>query len=36
MTLAAHESIRRFLIHVLPAGFTAFATTGCSPWLPRR
>ena len=30
MTLAADEFIRRFLIHVLPAAFTAFATTACS------
>jgi hypothetical protein len=31
MTLAADEFIRRFLLHVLPRGFTASATTGCSP-----
>jgi Putative transposase len=31
MTLATGEFIRRFLIHVLPSGFTASATTACSP-----
>jgi len=30
MTLAPHEFIRRFLLHVLPHGFTASAITG---WL---
>ena len=29
--LATHEFIRRFLIHVLPAGFIASATMACSP-----
>ncbi len=31
MTLGADEFIRRFLLHVLPRGSTAFATTACSP-----
>ncbi len=31
MTLAADEFMRRFLLHVLPAAFTASVTTGCSP-----
>jgi hypothetical protein len=31
MTLAAHEFIRRFLMHVLPTAFTASAIMGCSP-----
>jgi len=31
MTLSADEFIRRFLLHVLPNGFIASATTGCSP-----
>jgi hypothetical protein len=31
MTLAADEFIRRFLLHVLPKGFTASVTTACSP-----
>jgi Putative transposase/Transposase zinc-binding domain len=31
MTLATHEFIRRFLIHVLPKGSTASATTGSWP-----
>jgi hypothetical protein len=31
MTLDADEFIRRFLIHVLPDGSTASATTACSP-----
>jgi hypothetical protein len=31
MTLATAEFIRRFLIHVLPQGFTASATMACSP-----
>jgi len=30
MTLSAEEFIRRFLLHVLPSGSTAFATTGSS------
>ena len=30
-TLAAHEFIRRFLLHVLPKGSIASATTACSP-----
>ena len=29
MTLSADEFIRRFLLHVLPKGFTASVTTGC-------
>ena len=31
MTLATDEFIRRFLIHVLPKGLHASATTACSP-----
>jgi hypothetical protein len=31
MTLTADEFIRRFLLHVLPKGFTAFDITACSP-----
>jgi hypothetical protein len=31
MILAADEFIRRFLLHILPRGFHAFATTACSP-----
>jgi hypothetical protein len=31
MTLAADEFMRRFLLHVLPTGFTASATTACLP-----
>jgi hypothetical protein len=31
MTLDAHEFIRRFLLHTLPDGFTASATTATSP-----
>ncbi len=34
MTLATDEFIRRFLIHVLPKGFTTSDTTACSPRLP--
>jgi len=34
MTVPADEFIRRFLLHVLPKGFTASATTGCSPAPP--
>jgi hypothetical protein len=29
MTLAPGEFIRRFMLHVLPNGFTASATTAC-------
>jgi hypothetical protein len=36
MTLAPDEFIRRFLLHVLPKGCTAFVTTGCSPPPPAR
>ena len=31
MTLAADEFIRRFLLHALPDGFIASATTASSP-----
>ena len=31
MTMAPQELMRRFLLHVLPCGFTASGTTGCSP-----
>jgi hypothetical protein len=31
MTLDPGEFIRRFLLHVLPTGFHAFVTMGCSP-----
>jgi hypothetical protein len=31
MTLPPDEFIRRFLLHVLPKGFIASATTGCWP-----
>jgi hypothetical protein len=36
MTLAPGEFIRRFLLHVLPKGSIASATTDCSPPLPAR
>jgi hypothetical protein len=31
MTLEPEEFMRRFLLHVLPSGFTASGTTACSP-----
>jgi hypothetical protein len=36
MTLAPHEFIRRFLLHVLPKGSIASVTTDCSPAPPAK